>query len=308
MKIGLMVPMAGTTPAPMTVVEQIVHAESMGFRSVWLPNVFGSDALTVFAIAATRTSAIEMGTLVVPTYPRHPAALAQQALTVNALAHGRLTLGIGVSHRVRMEKMLGFDFDHPIRHLREYLACLGPLLRGEATVFQGEEYRIDGYALSIPGAAAPSVLVAALGPQMLRLTGRLADGTAIYLAGAAYLREHAVPVIAAAAREAGRPAPRVLTGLPVCVTNRVEEAREQANRAFGHFGELPSYRAILEKEGAGTIADVALIGTANEVRAGIAALARAGATDLAASVFTLPGDDPAATYGVLREVGMGAAP
>ncbi len=302
MNIGLMVPLPGTTPAPVAIVEQIVRAESMGFRSVWLPNVFGSDALTVFAIAGTRTSAIELGTLVVPTYPRHPAALAQQALTVNALANGRLTLGIGVSHRVRMEKMLGFDWDHPIRHLREYLACLGPLLRGEATVFRGEEYRIDGYALTVSGATPPSVLVAALGPQMLRLTGRLAEGTAIWMAGPSYLREHAVPVITAAAREAGRPAPRVLTGLPVCVTNRVEEAREHANRAFGHFGELPSYRAILEKEGVGSIADVSLIGPADEVRAGIQELAKAGATDLAASVFALPGDDPAATYDLLREV------
>src|SRR5690242_8633674 len=135
MKIGLMVPLPGTTPAPATIVEQIVRAESMGFRSAWIPNVFGSDALTVLALAGTRTTTIELGTLVVPTYPRHPTALAQQALTTNALAHGRLTLGIGVSHRVRMEKMLGFDFDHPIRHLREYLACLGPLLRGESTVF-----------------------------------------------------------------------------------------------------------------------------------------------------------------------------
>jgi alkanesulfonate monooxygenase SsuD/methylene tetrahydromethanopterin reductase-like flavin-dependent oxidoreductase (luciferase family) len=124
------------------------------------------------------------------------------------------------------------------------------------------------------------------------------------MAGPSYLREHAVPVITAAAREAGRPAPRVLTGLPVCVTNRVEEAREHANQAFGHFGELPSYRAILEKEGVGSIADVSLIGPADEVRAGIRTLAEAGATDLAASVFALPGDDPAATYDLLREFAL----
>ena len=302
MNIGLMVPRPGTMPAPMAVVEQIVRAESMGFRSVWLPNVFGSDALTVFAIAGTRTSAIELGTFVVPTYPRHPTVLAQQALTVNALANGRLALGIGLSHRVTMETALGFDWDHPIRHLREYLACLGSLLRGEATNFHGEEYRIDGYALSIPEATPPRVLVAALGPQMLRLTGRLADGTAIWMGGPAYLREHAVPAITAAAAEAGRPAPRVVAGLPVCVTSRGEEARELANKAFGRYGELPSYRAVLDKGGAEHVADVSLIGTPDEVRAGIRELAAAGATDLAASVFALPGDDPAATYELLREV------
>ena len=304
MKIGLMVPLPASMPAPLAIVEQIVNAESLGFRSVWVPHVFGSDALTVLALAGTRTSTIELGTLVVPTYPRHPTALAQQALTTNALAHGRLTLGIGVSHRVRMETMLGFDYDRPIRHLREYLAALRPLLRGESTVLRGEEYHIDGYALTIPGAPPPQVLVAALGPQMLRLTGRLAEGTAIYLAGPTYLREHAVPVIAEAASKAGRPTPRILTSLPVCVTNRVEEAREQANRALGHFGEYPSYRAILEKEGAGSIADVALIGTADEVHAGIQELVKAGATDLVASVFTLPDEDPAPTYDLLREYAM----
>ena len=301
MKIGLMVPLPGDLPAPLTIVEQIVRAEGMGLHSVWAPNVRGNDALTVLALAATRTTAIELGTFVVPTYPRHPSALAQQALTVNALANGRLTLGIGLSHRVTMETALGFDWDHPIRHLREYLACLGPLLRGEATVFQGEDFRIDGYALTIPGATPPPVLVAALGPQMLRLTGRLANGTAIWLGGPAYLREHAVPALTAAAREAGRPAPRVVAGLPVCVTNRGEEARELANKAFGRYGELPSYRAVLDKGGVASPADVALIGTTDEVRAGIRALADAGATDLAASVFALPDADPTPTYDLLRE-------
>jgi F420-dependent oxidoreductase-like protein len=304
MKIGLMVPLPGNLPAPLAIVEQIVRAEELGFQSVWAPNVRGNDALTVLAVAATRTTAIELGTFVVPTYPRHPSALAQQALTVNALANGRLTLGIGLSHRVTMETALGFDWDHPIRHLREYLACLGPLMRGEATSFQGAEYRIEGYALAIPGAPPPQVLVAALGPQMLRLTGRLADGTAIWMGGPAYLREHAVPAITAAASEAGRPAPRILAGLPVCVTNRGEETRELANRAFGRYGELPSYRAILDKGGAEQVADVALIGTADEVRAGIQALIDAGATDLAASVFSLPDADPTPTYDLLREYAL----
>jgi F420-dependent oxidoreductase-like protein len=300
MKIGLMVPSAGTLPEPSAIVEQIVHAERLGLQSVWMPNVFGSDALTVLAVAGTRTTTIELGTLVMPTYTRHPTAMAQQALTTNALAQGRLTLGIGVSHRARMETMLGIDWDHPIRHLREYLACLGPLLRGESTIFQGQQYTIDGYALTIPGATPPQVLVAALGPQMLRLTGRLADGTAIFLAGPSYLRDHAVPAISAAAEATGRPQPRILTGLPVCVTNRGAEAREHANKAYAHFAQMPSYRAVLDKEGATGPAEVALIGTADEVSAGIRALEDAGATDLIATIFTLPNDDPSPTYDLLR--------
>lgn len=301
MKIGLMVPAAGTVPAPLTLVEQIEQAERLGLQSVWMPNVFGSDALTVLALAGSRTSNIELGTLVMPTYTRHPAVMAQQALTTNALAQGRLTLGIGVSHRVRMEQMLGLDWDHPIRHLREYLACLAPLLRGEAAFFQGQEYTLDGYTLTIPGATPPPILVAALGPQMLRLTGRLADGTAIFLAGPNYLREHAIPTITAAAQDAGRPAPRILTGLPICVTARGAEARDHANRTYAHFAAMPSYRAILDKEGATDPADVALIGTAAEVSAGLHTLRDIGVTDYVATVFALPGDDPTPTYDLLRE-------
>lgn len=307
MKIGLMVPLPGDLPAPATVVEQIVRAETMGFLSAWAPNVRGGDALTMLAVAGARTSRIELGTFVVPTYPRHPTALAQQALTAAALAGGRLTLGIGLSHRVVMEEMLGFDWDRPIRHMREYLACLLPLLRGEAVEFRGEEFRINGYALAIPGGAAPPLLIAALGPQMLRLTGRHADGTAIWMGGPRYLAEHVVPVLNAAAREAGRPAPRILAGLPVCVTDRPDEARAHANTTFERYGQLPSYRAALDKEGAAGPADVALIGSATEVSAGIRRLAEAGATDLAAAVFALPGTDPAPTYALLQEHARAAA-
>ncbi len=305
MKIGLMVPLPGDLPTPATVVAQIVRAEGMGFSSVWTPNVRGGDALTTLAVAGTQTARIELGTFVVPTYTRHPVALAQGALTTAALTGNRLTLGIGLSHRVTMEGMLGFDWSRPIRHLREYLACLLPLLRGEEVTFAGEEFRIDGYSLAVPSGEAPPVLVAALGPQMLRLAGKQTDGTAIWMGGPRYLAGHAVPTITAAASEAGRSAPRVLAGLPVCVTARADEARQFADQAFARYGQLPSYRAILDKEGASGPADVALIGSVAEVRDGLRALADAGATDLAAAVFALPGEDPARTYELLAEEARG---
>lgn len=299
MKIGLMVPLPGDLPEPTTVVAQIRRAEEWGFESVWAPNVRSGDALAVLAVAGAQTARIELGTFVVPTYTRHPVALAQQALTVAALTGNRLTLGIGLSHRVTMEGMLGFDWSKPIRHLREYLACLLPLLRGEEVTFAGEEYRINGYSLAIPGAEPPAILVAALGPQMLRLAGRQTAGTAVWMGGPRYLADHAAPTLTTAASEAGRPAPRILAGLPVCVTNRPAEARQFADQTFARYGQLPSYRAILDKEGADSPAEVALIGSAEEVRAGLRALSTAGATDLAAAVFTLPGDDPTPTYDLL---------
>lgn len=299
MKIGLMIATAGSADLD-GVLEQIERAETLGFDSVWVPSVRSFDALTVLALAGRLTKRVELGTFVTPTYPRHPAALAEQALTVQAASGGRLVLGIGLSHRVTMEQMLGFDWSHPIRHMREYLQALGLLMRGEPTSFAGEEFRIEGYQLNVPGGSPPPILVAALGPQMLRLAGRLAEGTAIWMGGPRYLAEHAVPTITAAAQEAGRPAPRVLAGLPICVTDRPDEVRERAARAFERYGQLPSYRAILDREGAGGPADVSLIGSEEQVRAGLRELEAAGATDLAASVYAPRGEDPERTYEVLR--------
>ena len=300
MKLGLMIASAGA-PTIDAVLAQFEQAEARGFASAWIPSVRAYDALAMIALAGRVTSRIEMATFVVPTYPRHPSALAEQALTTQAATGGRLTLGIGLSHRVSMEGRLGFDWDHPVRHLREYLACLTPLLRGEPTTFAGQEFRLDEAQVTVPDAAPPSVLVAALGPQLLRLTGRMADGTAIWMGGPRYIAEHAVPTITAAAREAGRPAPRIVAGLPICVTGRPDEVRERASRAFARYGELPSYRAVLDRQetGAGP-GDVALIGDETTVQAGIDALRAAGVTDLIASVYAPRGEDAERTYALLR--------
>lgn len=300
MKFGLMIASAGA-PSLDDVLDQFVQAEKRGFASAWIPSVRSYDALAVIALAGRLTSTLEMATFVVPTYPRHPSALTEQALTTQAATGGRLTLGIGLSHRVSMEGRLGLDWDHPVRHLREYLSCLTPLLRGEAVTFSGEEFTLDQAQVTVPGVTAPSVLVAALGPQLLRLTGRLADGTAVWMGGPRYLAEHAVPTISAAASAAGRPAPRIVAGTPICVTDSADAVRERANRAFGRYGELPSYRAVLDRQQEGASpADVALIGDEATVLAGIEAYRAAGVTDLVASVYAPRGEDAERTYALLK--------
>jgi F420-dependent oxidoreductase-like protein len=284
-----------------TLLDEMARAEERGFASIWVSNVQrGFDALTVLALAGLRTRTVELGTFVVPTYTRHPVVMAQQALTTQAATNGRLLLGIGLSHRVVIEQGLGLDFSHPIRHMREYLACLTGFLSGQPMTYAGEEFHINNFTLSVPGGTPPPVLVAALGPQMLKLTGRMAGGTVIWMGGARYLAEHAVPTITAAAREAGRPAPRVVAGLPVCVTDDPERVHREADAAFARYGQLPSYRAILDKEGVGGPADVSLIGDEARVLAGLRALADAGATDLVAAVYTPADGDPRRTYDLLE--------
>lgn len=280
---------AGSEGTISELVGQVQRAEQEGFDAVWVANIFGVDAITFLAIAGRETERIELATGVVPTYPRHPTALAQQALTAAAASNNRFTLGIGLSHRVVIENMLGLDYSKPIRHTREYLSVLMPLLKGEQTNFQGEEYRVAA-RVSVPGAKPVPVLVAALGPQMLRLAGKMADGTVTWMGGPKYLAETAVPTITAAAREAGRPAPRIAAGFPVAVTDRKDEARATAAKMFAMYGQLPSYRAVLDVEGAAGPESVAVVGSEKEVEAQIRALAASGVTDFNASPFPVDGD------------------
>ncbi len=291
MKIGIGIGVTGSEGLP-EVIRQIQRAEENGFDAAWLPNIFGLDAVTTLALAGRETSRIELGTFVVPTYPRHPMALAQQALTASAAASGRFTLGIGLSHRIVIEGMFGLDYSKPVRHMREYLSVLVPLLDGKPVQFHGEEYRVQGQ-VTVPGAGRVPVIVAALGPQMLKVAGRLAHGTATWMGGPVYLRDMAIPAIRAAAAEAGRPAPRIVAGFPVAVTRNASAARASAASVFAVYGTLPSYRAVLDAEGAAGPADVAIVGTEDEVAEQLRSLAAAGVTDLNASPFPVEGDSAA---------------
>ncbi len=302
MRIGLYAGLSRSTPLD-ALLEQIAKAERDGFASIWLANIFGYDALVTLALAGRSTTRIELGTAVVPTYPRHPIALAQQALTVQAASHNRLALGIGLSHRVVIENMLGLDYSKPLRHTREYLTALRGLLSGQPTDYTGQEYRVKAQ-LSVPGAQPPPILVAALGEQMLALAGTLADGTITWMGGVKYLAENCVPAITRAATAAGRPAPRIVAGLPVAVTSSAEVARQSTSKVYATYAQLPSYRAVLDKAGARDAADVALIGDEDEVARQIEDLAAAGVTDFNASVLDVREDPPARerTYQVLAEL------
>lgn len=307
MRIGVGLGITGGPGTFDDLVQQAVRAEEAGFASVWVSNIFSFDALTVLAFAGRATRRIELGSFVIPTYPRHPAALAQQALTVQAVTGGRLALGIGLSHKIVIEDMFGLDYSKPIPHTREYLTVLNGLLSGERTQFSGEQYRVAAQ-FSVPGASKPPVLVAALGPDMLRLCGRLADGTATWMGGLGYLRDVAVPVITEAAGRAGRPAPRVVAGLPICVTTDVDAARSDAERVFANYGRLPSYRATLDRGGAAGPGDVAIVGDESAIEAQLWALDAAGVTDFNAAIFPATGGNVERTYELMAHLASAATP
>jgi F420-dependent oxidoreductase-like protein len=280
--------------------EQIRQAAADGFASAWLSNIFGVDALTALAVAGRGAGSIELGTAVVPTYPRHPAALAQQALTAALALEGRLTLGIGPSHQIVIEDMFGYSYRRPARHVREYLAILRPLLEGKPADSAGET--LSGHVtLTIPVPGRVPLLLAALAPQMLRLAGEQADGTVLWMTGPATVASHVVPAITAAAQAAGRPDPRVVCILPVCVTSDPDGARDRAARVFSIYGQLPSYRAMLDREGAAGPADVAIAGDEGAVGAQIARLADAGVADFVALEYAR-GEDGQRTREFLRSL------
>jgi 5,10-methylenetetrahydromethanopterin reductase len=267
------------------VIAQVDGLHAAGLDSAWASQIFGYDALTLLAVVGREVPEIELGTAVVPTYPRNPVMLAGQALTVQAATRGRLTLGVGLSHQVVIENVFGQSFERPARHMREYLSILMPLLMGEQVAFTGETLRAATFGPLEIDAPAPPVLVAALGPTMLGLAARLASGTATWMTGPSTIESHIVPVIRKAAAEAGRPEPRVAVGLPVCVTADVAAARERAAELFAIYGGLPSYRAMLDREGAAGPADVAIVGTEDEVSAQVRRFADIGATDFVGAPF-----------------------
>ena len=277
------------------------RAEADGFASFWVPQIFGHDALTALAVMGREVPRIELGTSVVPTYPRHPMMMAQQALTVNAATGGRLCLGIGLSHQVVVEGMWGMSFAKPVRHMREYLEVMMPLLEGRPVAHAGEEYRVNG-TVAVPGGTRPNVVIAALGEQMLKVTARLADGTLTWCTGPQTLADHTIPTLRDAAEAAGRDATRVIAALPVCVTEDRAAAHERAAKVFVVYGQLPSYRAMLDKEGVGGPADIAIVGSRSEVIDRISALAEIGVSDFAAVEFGGNPDEVAETRDAVKSL------
>jgi 5,10-methylenetetrahydromethanopterin reductase len=282
------------------IAEDAALAAADGFSSYWLAEhpTGGFDALTVLTVVGQHVEGIELGTAIVPTFPRHPLALAGQVLTTQSVIGNRLTLGVGLSHAVMM-KQLGIDFEKPIRHLREYLSILMPLLTVGKVDFDGELLSCHAQVFKAPEVPCP-VVVAALGPQALKVAGTFAQGTTLAWVGPRTVREHIKPRLSEAAAAAGRPAPRIIATLPVCVTDDATSVRSLVSKLLSSYGALPSYRAMFDREGVEGPGELALIGDEAFVREKIAEMADAGVTDFAATEFTPTPEDRARTRDLLK--------
>lgn len=280
MRIGLAVGEIRGTTTVHGITGQVRSAADAGFPVAWSSQALGIDALTSLAVAGAAVAGIELGTAVVPVPQRHPLVLASQALTVQDAVSGRLTLGIGAGIGAMVTGMFGMPADRPGARMREYLSLLNALLHQQPVNHQG--FVTAAGAVTLPGITAPPVLVAALGPTMLRVAGELSDGTVAWMTGPRTLAAHIVPTITRAAYHAGRPSPRIVAGLPVWVTDDVDEARTSIGRQFGIAAQVPEYRSTLAREGLNSPADVAIVGDDAEVERGLRRLHDAGVTDFMA--------------------------
>ena len=291
MRVGLMVgPERGRYA---TKVERMLAdarwAEEAGLDTVWIPQIPDEfDALTCAALMGGATSRIEVGTAVVPVQPRHPVALAQQALSVQAVCEGRLSLGLGVSHHWIIDEMLGLPYEHPVPTMRAYLDVLDQALAGPGTVeVENELFRIH-QPLDVTDVTPTPVLIAALGPRMLELCGTRTSGTILWMADERAIATHVVPALVRAAETAGRPRPRVVAGIPVCVC-RDEEiplAVERTNRILAEAEVSPNYQKLLDHGDARAVGDILAAGSEATIEKRLQAFADAGVTDV--SIRVLP--------------------
>jgi 5,10-methylenetetrahydromethanopterin reductase len=253
-----------------------------GFTRLWTAQLpHEPDLLTTMAVATREVEDIEVATGVLPIQVQHPMQLAQRALTVSLISGGRLTLGLGLSHKVVSEHTWGISFDRPVRRMSEFLDGLLPLLAGDKADAIGEFTTARG-ELRIPGAPTPPVYIAALGPQMLKLAGRRTAGTVTWMTGPRTVSEHVRPALREAA---GDRAVEVITALPICVTDDAAAARAQAASEYAIYGKLPSYRAMLDREGWAGPEDAALIGSESEVAERIEELRAAGVDEFVGATF-----------------------
>ena len=304
MRIGL----PGGAASVDKLISQAQRAEADGFTSLWYAGAAGGDPIAAMTLAGRATERIELGTSVLQTYPTHPAAMASRAASV-AAAFGRpgFTLGVGPSHRPVIEGAYGLSYAHPGRHTEEYVQILAPLLRGEDVAFDGDDFHVRLGGAAAPPAQPVPLLVAALGPRLLRVAGTHADGTVTWMANATAIKDLVAPRIRAAATVAGRPEPRIVAGLPVAVVDPGEEAaaRQAAAQLFAVYGTLPNYQRVLAAGGVTQPADAAVVGDEATVAARIEELFAAGATDVWAAPFPVGDDRPASrarTRALLKEL------
>ncbi|MFG3200863.1 TIGR03564 family F420-dependent LLM class oxidoreductase [Streptomyces sp. NPDC048192] len=291
-----------------TVVDLAREAHEAGLRSAWFGQTFSYDSPMLAAIVGRDVPGLQVGTAAIPVFGRHPLIVAGQAQTAQAATAGRYQLGLALGTKHLTETGFGIPYERPVARLREFLTALRPLLETGSADFHGELLTATTpLPASVPGDQPPvPVLVAAMGPQALRVSGELADGILPLLAGPRALADHIVPAVTAAAEAAGRPAPRIVAFVPGVVTAEVEAVRQAATETLSFYERFPSYQRVIELSGGTRAADVAVIGDEETVAAEVRRYREAGATEVVFTATDLGGAaDRRRTWKLLGELAAG---
>lgn len=289
MRVGLMIgPERGRYRTKVDRLEADARwADEAGLATVWVPQIPDDfDVFTAATVVGAATSRIEIGTAVVPVQPRHPIVLATQILSVQAVCQGRLAVGLGVSHHWIIDEMLGLPYERPVATMAAYLDVLDQALAGPGPVdVDNGTFRVHN-PLDVTDIAPTPVLMAALGPRMLELCGARTDGTILWMADERAIATHVVPHLTRAAAAAGRPAPRVVAGIPVCLCgdDEVEAAVARTNRILAEAEVSPNYQRLLDLGDARSIGDILAAGSESAIERRLRAFADAGTTDVSVRV------------------------
>ncbi len=284
--------------------DDMTSAEEAGFSSYWVAQVGLIDALNAITAHGDTGSSMQLGTAVISTWERHPHALAAQALTAQTVVGDRLVIGIGVNHQPHVEGSLRMRWERPVRHMADYLAILCDLLDGGSASFQGDIWSFDAQG-SKPSAGTPKVMIAAMGPQMLKLAGRRSDGTILWCVGPKTVKSHIAPVINEAAADFGRPEPAIVCSIPVWVTDEPQPARDFLAAILADYATLPSYRAMMDIEGVAGLGDLSIVGSEEFVREAIGQVEESGVTDFTPVPMGGDPDEESRTMAVLTEAMVG---
>lgn len=304
--VSMSIGVALSLPTPVDSAVQLAReAHEAGLRSAWFGQTFAYDSPTLAAIVGREVPGLQVGTSAIPIFGRHPLLVSSQAQTAQAATGGRYHLGLALGTKLLTETAFGIPHERPIARLREFLTALRPLLETGSSDFHGELLTATTpLPAHVPGAEPPvPLLVAAMGPQALRVSGELADGILPLLAGPRALAEHIVPAVTAAAEAAGRPAPRIVAFVPGVVTADAERVRQTATESLSFYEQFPSYQRVIGLSGATRAADLAVIGDEEKVAAEVRRYREAGATEVVFTVTDLGGEaDRRRTWKLLGEL------
>ena len=276
-------------------VARVKLAESLGYDSAFVTHIAGRDSLTVVTAYTLATERIRVGTGVVPIYTRTPATMAQTAATIDELSAGRLTLGLGVSHRAVVEGWHGQTIDHPVDEMREYVGIVRAILRGEAPP-PGQKWQTAFRLAGLEPRPGIPLFIAALSPAMLRLAGEVGDGVMLWLCNPSYIREVVVPAVREGREQAGRTLDdfEIVAAVPGALTDDRGGAYDAIRGELLTYFSLPFYRTLLERSGYRE--DIAAFDGAQ----GDATAMRSAISDRFLDALTAVGDEDAVRAGVER--------